>query len=122
MIDYKDVNEGGRVLAEYKDVVECAKAHPHIEALIDWCQLPNDPHLLAVLCKTDSDLTRFVCWFFNKETGGFGEGMYCVGIVEATLLYHLRAMRYGGLPRGAEHQNEKVLARLLDCFRTGVVR
>ncbi len=69
----------------------------HGVSIIDQCELPNDPHLTVVLCKRhDSSVQPYVVWFFNKDSEGFGSGIYCSDILDAAEAYKTRVERYGG--------------------------
>ncbi len=79
------------------DVVDsCSKRGWVVVAV---CDLPFDPHLQIVLCHLpENELTTWVVWYFNKETGGCSSGEYLRNLLAAAFAYTRRSMRYGGVP------------------------
>jgi len=76
-------------------VVAAAKDRGYI--LLAVASLPNDPHLLVVLARTDSNTpTPYVSWFFNKDTGSFVEGLYARTVAAGAVAYQRRVDRYNG--------------------------
>jgi len=69
----------------------------HSATVVDESKLPNDPHLTVVLCRLHEHSTQpYVVWFYNKDSEGFGSGVYCDDILAAAEAYLHRVTRYGG--------------------------
>ena len=76
-------------------LVEKAKANS--VTIVAVASLPNDPHLLVVLAYTGIQPQPHVCWFFNKDIGGFIEGLYSEKSQDAENAYRARMRRYDGV-------------------------
>ena len=78
-----------------KDLSYVAKSHR--AKVVEYACLPNDAHLLVVLCQLHyTSMQPYVVWFFNVEDGGFSQGIYCDDIWAAAEAYKTRVERYGG--------------------------
>lgn len=81
-----------------KSIHEAAKEQGVI--VVEFSELPNDPHLLVVLCKMHHTAVQaYVVWYFNKDSEGFSSGVYCDDIFDAAEAYKTRVERYGGTIR-----------------------
>lgn len=81
---------------EYQHTAEDQAAKQSVK-LYRTIQLPNDPHLQVVLCECGG-FQPFVVWFFNRECGGFHEGIYCKTLIDAVDAFCTRCRRYGAVP------------------------
>ena len=86
--------------------------------LLAVCDLPHDPHLQVVLCEIVND-EKWVVWWFNKESGGFGSGDYCRNILEAAFAYTLRCLLGGGEPGNRLPSKDEIKAADEQLFPRG---